>query len=254
MPIFLSLTILMSLTVLHAKENIIKKDDGIIVMGDSVNVRVHILGDKIIRIECRPNREIKKHESLIIVNQATERAKWSLKEEPGSVVISTSSLQVKVELPSGKIQFLDAAGKTLLQENGREIIPANVIGEKTNNVLQKFVLADNEAIYGLGQHQEGNMNLRGKTVELYQFNMTVSIPMLVSSKGYGILWDNYSFSKFTDNTQGMDLWSEVGDGIDYYFIVGQNTDEVISGYRYADRTSSALSEMGIRFHSVEGTI
>jgi len=127
MSIFLSLAILIPLTVLHAKENIIKKDDGIVVMGDSVNVRVHILGDKIIRIECRPNRETQKHESLIIVNQAHERAKWSLKEEPGSAVISTSSIQAKVELSSGKIQFLDAAGSTLLQENGREILPANVI-------------------------------------------------------------------------------------------------------------------------------
>ena len=150
MSIFLSLAFLMSLTVLHAKENIIKKDDGIVVMGDSVNVQVHILGDKIIRIECRPNRETQKHESLIIVNQAHEHAKWSLKEEPGSAVISTSSLQLKVELSSGKIQFLDAAGSTLLRENGREIIPATVIGEQTNSVSQKFLLTDNEAIYGLG--------------------------------------------------------------------------------------------------------
>ena len=231
MSIFLSLAILIPLTVLHAKENIIKKDDGIVVMGDSVNVRVHILGDKIIRIECRPNRETQKHESLIIVNQAHERAKWSLKEEPGSAVISTSSIQAKVELSSGKIQFLDAAGSTLLQENGREILPANVIGEKTNSISQKFLLTDDEAIYGLGQHQDGNMNLRGKTVDLYQFNMTVSIPMLVSTNGYGILWDNYSFSRFSDNAQGMQVWSEVGDGIDYYFIAGRNTDEVISGYR-----------------------
>ena len=118
-----------------------------------------------------------------------------------------------------------------MQENGREILPAVVLDEKTNHIKQKFILSDAEALYGLGQHQQGNMNFRGKTVDLYQVNMKVSVPMLVSTNGYGIFWDNPSLSKFTDNAQGMELWSEVGDGIDYYFIAGSTIDEVISGYR-----------------------
>ncbi len=165
------------------------------------------------------------------MNPAPEQVTWSSREEPGVVVLSTSSLQVKVELSSGKIQFLDAEGKILIQENGREIVPATVIGEKVRSIRQKFILSPDEALYGLGQHQEGNMNLRGKTVDLYQVNMKVSVPMLVSSRGYGILWDNYSLSKFNDGPGGMQIWSEVADRIDYYFIAGKNIDEVISGYR-----------------------
>jgi len=228
--ILLSLVFLTSLTVFQAKGNYFKKDDGILVNTDSMNIRLHVLGENIIRVECRLIQEVQKHQSLV-VNSPPEKVRWSLREEPGAVVLTTASLQAKVALSSGKIQFLDISGNILLQENGREINQVTVIGEKTNSIRQKFMLSRNEAIYGLGQHQEGNMNLRGKTVELYQFNWKVSIPMLVSSKGYGILWDNYSLSKFTDNSQGMELWSEVADGIDYYFIAGQNTDGVISGYR-----------------------
>jgi alpha-D-xyloside xylohydrolase len=213
------------------KESYITKSDGIIVPLDSLVIQIHVLGEKIIRIECRPNQEVPKHQSLVVMNPSAEKVSWFLKEEAGAVVLSTSSLQVKIDLSSGKIQFFDAAGKTLLQENGREIILGTVIGEKIKSIRQKFILSPDEALYGLGQHQEGNMNLRGKTVDLYQVNMKVSVPMLVSSRGYGILWDNYSLSKFNDGPGGMQIWSEVADGIDYYFIAGQNIDQVISGYR-----------------------
>ncbi len=229
--IVLSLLIFSSVNAVEIRGNFIKKDDGVVVTADSLNIRLHVLGEKIIQVECTPIHEKQRHQELVVVKPSLDKAQWKLKKGPGSVVLSTASLQAVVDLSSGKIRFRNASGKTLLEEIGRELIPAIVIGEKTYNIRQKFMLSRDEAIYGLGQHQEGNMNLRGKTVDLYQNNMKVAIPMLVSSKGYGILWDNYSLSKFTDKSQGMELWSEVADGIDYYFIAGQNTDEVISGYR-----------------------
>ena len=225
------LAIISSLTVSQTKENYSKKSDGVVVIIDSVNIQLHVLGENIIRVESRRIHETQNHRSLVVANPTLENASWKLKEVPGAVILLTSFLQAKIDLSSGKIQFLDASGKNLLQENGREIKQVTVIGEKTNSIAQKYLLSNDEAIYGLGQHQEGNMNLRGKTVELHQFNMTVSIPVLVSSKGYGILWDNYSYSKFTDDSNGMEIWSEVGDGIDYYFISGKDIDEVIAGYR-----------------------
>jgi alpha-D-xyloside xylohydrolase len=226
-----ALVIFTLLTAYQTKENFHKMKDGVVVNVDSLNIQIHVLGENIIRVECRLIQEVQKHQSLMVVNPSPEQVQWSLREEAGAVVLTTTSLQAKVNLSSGKIQFLDASGNTLLQENGREIDRVTIIGEKTNSIRQKFLHSNDEALYGLGQHQEGNMNLRGKTVDLYQFNWKVSIPVLVSSKGYGILWDNYSLSKFTDNSQGMELWSEVADGIDYYFITGKNLDEVISGYR-----------------------
>ena len=213
------------------KKNFIKESDGILVTVGNVKVQLHVLGDKIIRVEATRSGESLNHKSLSVIYSNSNNVKCKVVERSGTVALETGSLHAEVNLLNGNVQFLDKSGKNILKENGREIIPAVILGEKTNSIKQKFILSDSEAIYGLGQHQQGNMNLRGKTVDLYQVNMKVSIPMLVSTKGYGILWDNPSLSKFTDNAQGMELWSEVGDGIDYYFIAGNNIDEVISGYR-----------------------
>jgi alpha-D-xyloside xylohydrolase len=213
------------------KKNFTKEPDGILVNVGTMNVQLHVMGNKIIRIEAtRPGESII-HKSLSVIFTPPSNIKWKTIEENGTLSLETGSITAKVNLSTGNIQFLDKSGKNLLKENGREIIPAVVLDEKTNNIRQKFILSDTEAIYGLGQHQQGNMNLRGKAVELYQVNMNVSIPVLVSTIGYGIFWNNPSLSKFTDNAQGMELWSEVGDGIDYYFIAGKNIDEVVSGYR-----------------------
>ncbi|HEX9151861.1 MAG TPA: TIM-barrel domain-containing protein, partial [Flavobacterium sp.] len=92
-----------------------------------------------------------------------------------------------------------------------------------------FQLEQDEAIYGLGQHQQGVMNYRNKSVKLKQSNMEIAVPFLQSIKGYGLFWDNYSTTNFEDNTQGTSFQSEVGDCADYYFINGGNADKVIAG-------------------------
>ncbi len=212
-------------------KNFTKEKDGIFVIVDSTRIQLHVIADKIIRVKAVHSGKSLRHKSLSVICNPPPDAKWKVREETGAVALETGSIKAIVSLANGDIQFLDKSGKNLLKENGREIMPSVVLGEKTNNISQKFILTDNEALYGLGQHQQGNMNLRGKTVELYQVNMEVSIPVLVSTNGYGIFWDNPSLSKFTDRAQGMELWSEVGDGIDYYFIAGKNIDEIISGYR-----------------------
>ena len=208
-----------------------RNPDGITVKVDSVNIQLHVLGDKIIRVEATPYGSTESHTSLVVINPRPKNVQWNVEEKPNALVLSTSSIRAKIDLSSGEILFSDSLGTVLLKENGREINRSTVLEEKTNAITQKFALSADEAIFGLGQHQDGNMNLRGKSVRLYQVNMKVSVPMLVSSKGYGILWDNYSLSKFIDDSEGMQLSSEVADGIDYYFIAGKNLDEVISGYR-----------------------
>ena len=75
------------------------------------------------------------------------------------------------------------------------------------------------------------MNYRGKSVLLLQANMDIVNPFLISTNGYGILWDNYSSTKFEDTSEGYSFISEVGDASDYYFVYGKNMDEVVAGYR-----------------------
>jgi alpha-D-xyloside xylohydrolase len=104
----------------------------------------------------------------------------------------------------------------------------------TWRVRQSFALDPVEGIYGLGQHPDGFMNHRGTSVHLQQENRIVGVPMLVSSRGYGVLWDNPAV---TDVDAGKSdpatlTWtSEAGDTVDYYFILGPELDAVVAGYR-----------------------
>ena len=89
-----------------------------------------------------------------------------------------------------------------------------------------------EKLYGLGQAQEGVLNLRGTTQYIHQANMKIAIPMLVSTKGYGILLATGSTAIFNDTHYGSYLYTEADIQMDYYFIAGEDFDSIIKGYRF----------------------
>ena len=95
----------------------------------------------------------------------------------------------------------------------------------------EFEWDQNEALYGLGSYEEGIFNYRNHHQYLYQQNMRVAVPCLVSTKGYGILFDSYSFMTFHDDVHGSYVWSDVNDELDYYFIYGPEFDGIVAGYR-----------------------
>src|SRR6185437_8912212 len=123
---------------------------------------------------------------------------WTLDITPENVSLSTAKLKAVVDQKTGAISFLDAAGRMVLAEKSRELSPALVQGDQTFHVRQEWESPTNEALFGLGQHQLGLMNIKGYDLDLWQFNGTVAIPFLLSSRGYGILWDNTSFTRFGD--------------------------------------------------------
>ena len=104
-------------------------------------------------------------------------------------------------------------------------------GTKTYQVYQPFVLDKEEAIYGLGQLQNGKMIQRNMTKNLIQGNVEDVSPFFQSTKGYGVFWDNYSPTLFTDNEVETSFRSEVGDCVDYYFMYGKDADGVIAQVR-----------------------
>jgi alpha-D-xyloside xylohydrolase len=112
-----------------------------------------------------------------------------------SLTLTTSLMQAQVDRRTGALRFLDASGKAFLSEtpSGRTLTPIILDGptpESAYKSSQSFILPADEAIYGLGQHQDGLMDYRGSIVTLEQVNREVAIPFLVSSRGYGLLWNN----------------------------------------------------------------
>ena len=86
------------------------------------------------------------------------------------------------------------------------------------------------------------MNRRGTTCTLIHGNVSVVVPFLISTAGWGILWDNASHTEFTDGPDGMHLWSEVADGVEYYLCIGEDMPGIVGGYRHL--TGQAPSSPG----------
>ena len=151
------------------------------------------------------------------------------------VAVHTPKLSVEAELKGGLLRFLDANGKTLLQESPRvprRYVPQRVNAEEVFRVEQRFYPDAREGIYGLGQHQGGTFDQRGTVVELAQVNSNVAIPFFVSTLGYGLLWNTASKSVFDNRfPTELKLSAEAADAIDYYILYGPSLDRVIQLYR-----------------------
>ncbi len=221
------------LTSVTAQPSYHKELNGIVIPLEGAKLKIQAHAPNIIRVLYTPSEAVKLRKSLVVETEPQD-IQWNVQQKGEEIWLKTAWLQVRVDVKTGAIQFLDKADKVLLREapeNPRMMTKARVMAEETWHALQRFVLTPEEGIYGLGQHQDGYMNYRGRDVILVQTNPVAVNPFLISTRGYGVLWDNYSKTLFHDGEDGMSFWSEVADAIDYYFIAGETMDEVIAGYR-----------------------
>jgi alpha-D-xyloside xylohydrolase len=294
---------------------------------------LHVVADATVRVTFAKGDDFRA-DDMVVVGPKGAAPKWSVTSSARTVTLTTPRLQVTVARADGAVAFADASGHAILAEapNGHRLTPAEVQGEQTFHVQQLWTANGDESLYGLGQRQEGRLDVKGYDFDLWQRNTVVEIPMLVSSRGYGILWDNTAPSKFGDiapfeplaagttsvtapvtgdyqfraysngdtkvwldgvlridhykqnwateydqfkvrleagrsyplevkNTGGTtvelawkkpaapetSMWSEVGDGIDYYFIYGPEIDQVVAGYRALTGQASMLPDWAFGF-------
>ena len=177
-----------------------KLADGIVVPVKDTFLKVEVYGDNVVRIACAKDRAFFARKSVMTEPKRAAKAGWSVKSENGETILSTTKLQVHVNLATGAVSFFDASGKPVLAEtpDGRTITPAEVQGEQTFHVRQQWEPNADESLYGLGQRQIGIIDIKGYDLDLWQHNTHVVVPFLVSSRGYGVLWDNLSFTRFGD--------------------------------------------------------
>ena len=163
--------------------------------------------------------------------QSCPGAKFQISQTSDAAILTTEALKLKW----GNVQFSTATGEGLLRERNsipRTYEPAELNGEKTFHVEHRFAPDFSEGFYGLGQHQNGMFNYRGATVELGQNNTDVAIPLLLSSKGYGLMWNTASLMHVDNRSRlELNLDSLAGHAVDYYFIYGPEMDQLIHEYR-----------------------
>src|SRR5664279_2945702 len=153
-----------------------------------------------------------------------------------NTIIATKRLRIVAEHDSAALVFEDNAGNLLVREAAsprpRELTPIAGDAEKSFRADAYFDLTQDEAIYGLGQHQTGLLNQRGTDLLLMQDNTNISIPFLLSSRGYGLLWNSASLGHYENHFQPkLALRADADDAVDYYFIYGPEFDRIIAAYR-----------------------
>lgn len=192
-----------------------------------------------------------------------------IKETSDKIIYRSSELTVELDKSSTALSFYDKNRHLLLSENPTEprghipvvkerlvyddnsarieetangkvtvkdIIRRDTIGV-SHSFFVNFIFSDKQALYGLGSHMEDYMNLLGKTQYLIQHNLKATIPVLISSKGYGMLFDAGCAMKFSSESLGNDRYSgsmtlDAAQSLDYYFMAGATMADVVGDYRF----------------------
>jgi len=194
--------------------------------GNARTVRLQVISDNIIRVEQSPETVIPtKRKSLVVLPQKGFND-FTVTDEGGFIVVKAPKIQCFTDKKTGMVRLTDANGNTLLSEHDKSFAPfisqqcelpdtyrpsapgeVNWGKKDSLNILSlkdrsgytwsvSFNSPEHEAIYGLGQHQSEEINYKGRNEELFQYNTKVSIPFVMSTAGYGLLWDSYSLGRW----------------------------------------------------------
>lgn len=238
----------------------IEKDRQIELSADNEYMSIRAVRDNV--IHC-----VYSHEPVVdagsMLVEAEDGSPLSLTESGDCIHVSAGKLGMDIDRTNGQIQWMnERTGKRLLKENKKEFIKAPVIKYTTGdeqpvikrvktvdgerNFIQNlreesdhdayqgrlyFEFDEDEGIYGLGQAEEGVYDYRHHTHYMYQHNMRIPMPMFVSNKGYGILFDAACLMTFNDTESGSYMFFDAIDQLSYYVVAGEQMDEIIDGFR-----------------------
>jgi alpha-D-xyloside xylohydrolase len=155
--------------------------------GDARQVHVELLSDRLARVTAMSKAEDAPPASLVVTGDKPS-TDFKVERKDQVLELRTSRLVAKISLADGSVRFSDPGGRVLLEETPRRGFDGGV--------SQRFNPGTDEAFYGLGQHQNAQLNLNGEDVELAQHNMDIAVPFVVSSRNYGLLWDNHAIGRF----------------------------------------------------------
>ena len=210
-----------------------QESDGALLSMGTGTLKIQVCSDSIIHVLYSPTALFPKRMDYVVTKETWPAAKFTMQSTDEAVVLSTALLKLTVARKDGSITYAEANGGQLMQEASRKLTPAKVNGEDTYRA-ESFVsvYGSHEGLYGLGQHQAGVWNYRGESVDIVQDNSNISVPLMLSSKGYGIFWNNTSRSRFNNRFANyLYISSEVADVIDYYFLYGPEFDKIVASYR-----------------------
>lgn len=193
----------------HAAESAVfeRSASGVTFHNSSGAMLVGVCSDRVIHVVVSPTADIPESNVPTVVRRCGITP-FKVSSTADSVTITTASLEVEIDRESLAIKFNNHDGRLALGERsagGRLMRPIEVGSVSAYEVRQDFDLSPDEALYGLGQHQEGFLNVRDIPLELLQANTNIAIPFVVSTKGYGLLWNDPALTDFNPTTQAIEL-------------------------------------------------
>ncbi len=199
-------------------------------MADGLQIK--FFTPEIVRVTKTPDGSESYERRSMVVIAEPENVKVNKTTTDGEYIYKSSGLTVKIDKQSDKVSFYSPDGTLLVEEGSYSFTPITEgIDKGAYKVMQSFALEADEPIYGVGMLQNGKMSQRGEHRKMQQSNLEDFAHFFQSIKGYGIYWDNYSPTNLNDNST-LELESQVGDAVDYYFMYGGDADGVIADMRH----------------------
>lgn len=201
---------------------------GILAKWDDMNVNICFYKDDVVRIGKAYDTSYQKP-SLVVLGSPSD-VSFTVSEREGIVSVKTAKMTVEYTLLTGIVTIKDGEGRQLISEQSCSMKARKDGPNDSYTVMQRFQLASDERIYGMGQLQDGRLNRRNTSVKLEQDNRSICIPYFESSKNYGLYWDNYSPTTFSDSEAGT-RFTSTGTAIDYYVLVADDSRGVLRSLR-----------------------
>lgn len=172
--------------------------------------------------------------SIVVVAPPAD-VRFSVAEGRDTLTIATAKLRLSIDKATGAASFFDGAGRPFTREDAarpQTVTPVTIAGDPSYEVENRFTLRPDEALYGFGFTDDARINRRGAKLDLVQTNIGIIIPVMVSNRRYGVMWDTYSHMRFADDAAGARLWAEDAPaGVDYYLMGADTMDGVVQAYR-----------------------
>jgi len=213
--------------------------DGITCTLDKGFMKIKICKEDVVEVKYTSLAALSSNTSLVVTSMWTTQPQFQVTESSTEIIISTSKLKIKLTKLTNAIHYTELNGALILAEDdsvGKKMTAATIAGISTYNCETLFRSPADEALFGLGCHPTDtkSMNYKGRNQDMAIQYMTGAIPVLLSNKGYGLMWDNYSASNFYGAEAGNTKYkyvSESGTMVDYYFFFGPEFDHIIALYR-----------------------
>jgi alpha-D-xyloside xylohydrolase len=233
-------------------------DGKLVRIHDAEILQIEAWGAHGLRVRATQRREIDERNDWALLPHVGAPGQVTIRDGDGS--ITNGELTARVG-PGGRITFSNSRGLAVLDERwrvratpdtvfsslevkGRELRPGP--GDSWR-IATRFEARDGEKLYGMGQYQDGRLDLKGSILELAQRNSQASVPFLLSSQGYGLLWNNPAVGRAALAANMTEFVADAAHQLDYWVTVGDTPAELVERYAAATGTVPMMPDYAMGF-------